>query len=451
MEEFLNQILFTLNERGITTGEVIAVSSIGILSILFYLFGIRRTLTYYANKGNLDQITGHQLKQLIGSCLILIFLISAVDVLDFSTDIYPNGYFRIGWDSVLRGLFIIQLARLINLFLVKGINRYYQQKIALEEEERYRLEDITKQNSSKIASQSVRIAVFLLATFLFFQNFQFNPTVFTFHANSETPFNLNLSKVITILIILTLGRVFVWALTQLILLGYYQKNKINLGTQFAVNQLISYFVYVITILTALHYLQVNMTVFWGGLAALLVGVGLGLQQTFNDLFSGLLLLFERGIEVGETIEIDGIIGSLKKIGLRTSIIESRDNITVIVPNSKLVVNNVINWSHYDDKVRFKITIGVAYGTDTALVKQILLETAKVHPSILKRPAALVRFTAFGNSSLDFELLFFSKKLEKIEDIKSDLRFEIDRKFRAAGIEIPFPQQDVWIRKGGNEH
>ena len=448
MEEFLNQILFTLNERGITTGEVIAVSSIGMLSILFYLFGVTRTLTYYTNKGNLDQITGYRLKQLIGSCLVLIFLISAVDVLDFSKDIYPNGYFRIGWDSVLRGLFIIQLARLINLFLVKGINRYYQQKIALEEEERYRLEDITKQNSNKVASQSVRIAIFLLATFLFFQNFQFNPTVFTFHADTETPFNLNLSKIITILIVLTLGRVFVWALTQLVLLGYYQKNKINLGTQFAVNQLISYFVYVLTILTALHYLQVNMTVFWGGLAALLVGVGLGLQQTFNDLFSGLLLLFERGIEVGETIEIDGIIGSLKKIGLRTSIIESRDNITVIVPNSKLVVNNVINWSHYDDKVRFKVTIGVAYGTDTALVKKILLETARAHSHILKRPAALVRFTDFGNSSLDFELLFFSKKLEFIEDTKSDLRFEIDRKFREAGIEIPFPQRDVWIRKGG---
>lgn len=379
--------------------------------------------------------------------MALLFLISAVDVLDFSKDIYPNSYFQVGWTSILRGLLIIQLAQLINLFLVRGINRYYQQKIAVEEEERYRLEDITKQNPNKIASQSVRFAVILFAAFLFFQNFQFNPTAFTFHADTATPFDLNLSKIITILIVLTLGRVFVWALTQLILLSYYRKNNINLGTQFAVNQLISYFVYVLTILTALHYLQVNMTVFWGGFAALLVGVGLGLQQTFNDLFSGLLLLFERGIEVGEVLEIDGIIGSLKKIGLRTSIIESLDNITIIVPNSKLVVNNVINWNHYDDKVRFKVNIGVAYGSDTALVKEILLETAREHSHITKRPNAFVRFTDFGNSSLDFELLFFSKKFMIIEDIKSDLRFEIDRKFREKGIEIPFPQRDVWIRKG----
>ena len=449
MEEFLDQVLFSISGRGITTVEVIAVISIGLLSFLFYLFGVKKTLTYYTNKGSLDETTNHRLKRLIGSCLVLFFLISTVDVLDFSKDIYPNGYFKIGWISILRGLLIIQLAKLINLFLVKSINRYYQQKIAIDEAESYRLEDITKQNSNRVASQSVRFAIFLFATFLFFQNFQFNPTVFTFHADTDTPFDLNLSKVITILIVLTLGRVFVWALTQLILLGYYQKNKINLGTQFAVNQLISYFVYVITILTALHYLQVNMTVFWGGFAALLVGIGLGLQETFNDLFSGLLLLCERGIEVGEVVEIDGIIGSLKKIGLRTSIIESRDNITIIVPNSKLVVNNVINWSHYDDKVRFKVTVGVAYGTDTALVKQILLETARAHSFILKRPAALVRFTDFGNSSLDFELLFFSKKFEIIEDVKSDLRFEIDRKFRESGIEIPFPQRDVWIRKGGD--
>jgi len=447
MEEFLNQVLFTLNGRVITNVQVIAVIGIGLLSFLFYFFGIKRTLVYYTKKGNLDVLTQHRLMQLIGSCLLLLFLISAADVLAFSKDIYPNRYFQIGWDSILRGLLIIQLARLINLFLVKAINRYYQQRIVGDEAENYRLEDITKQNSSKIASNSVRIAVFLLAAFLFFQNFQFNPTIFTLNADTEIPFDLNLNKIITILIVLTLGRVFVWALTQLILLSYYQKNKINLGTQFAVNALISYLVYVLTILTALHYLQVNMTVFWGGLAALLVGVGLGLQQTFNDLFSGLLLLFERGIEVGEVVEIDGIIGSVKKIGLRTSIIESRDNITVIVPNSKLVVNNVINWSHYDDKVRFKVSIGVAYGTDTALVKKILLDTAKAHSTIVKRPAAFVRFIDFGSSSLDFELLFYSKKFVIIEDVKSDLRFEIDRKFREIGIEIPFPQRDVWIRKG----
>ncbi|MEM1122094.1 MAG: mechanosensitive ion channel domain-containing protein, partial [Bacteroidota bacterium] len=200
---------------------------------------------------------------------------------------------------------------------------------------------------------------------------------------------------------------------------------------------------------ALHFLQINMTVLWGGLAALLVGVGLGLQQTFNDLFSGLVLLFERGIEVGEILEIDGEVGSLKKIGLRTSVIESRDNITIIVPNSKLVVSNVINWTHYDNKVRFRISVGVAYGSDTALVKKILLKTAKAHPNILKRPAPYVRFTDFGNSSLDFELLFFSKKFITIEDIKSDLRFEIDQKFREAGVTIPFPQRDIWIRGDGN--
>ena len=121
---------------------------------------------------------------------------------------------------------------------------------------------------------------------------------------------------------------------------------------------------------------------------------------------------------------------------------------MIVPNSKLVVNNVINWSHYDDKVRFKVSVGVAYGTDTALVKSILLETAKEHSFVLKYPSPFVRFTDFGSSSLDFELLFYSKNFTIIEDVKSDIRFEIDRKFRESNIEIPFPQRDVWVRKNG---
>lgn len=449
MESFLNQIIFSLNGTAITYGKVIAVFSIGIISGLFYFYGVKKALNYYTNKERLNKITNNRLSKLIASCLVLIFLIITFDIFRLNQDLYPNRYFSLSWVSIVRGLLIIQFSRLLSLFLSKAINRYYKRPLTVEEDD-ISLEEITKRDSNKLASNSVSIAVFLFALFLFLQNFQFDPVVFTFYANRANPTNLNISTILSILLVLTIGRVFIWMVTQLILLTYYQKNKINLGTQFAINQLISYFVYVIVILTALHFLAINMTVIWGGLAALLVGVGLGLQQTFNDLFSGLLLLFERGIEVGEIIEIDGVIGSVKRIGLRTSIIESRDNITVIVPNSKLVVNNVINWNHYDKKVRFRIKVGVAYGSDTQLVKKILLESANKHTAILQSPIPQVRFADFGNSSLDFELLFFSKRFMTIEDVKSDLRFEIDQRFRAENIEIPFPQRDLWIRNKGGE-
>ena len=174
---------------------------------------------------------------------------------------------------------------------------------------------------------------------------------------------------------------------------------------------------------------------------------MGLQQTFNDLFSGILLLFERTVEVGDVVEIDGDIGNVKQIGLRTSLIETRDNVTLIIPNSKLVMDGIINWTHYDSKVRFKIPVGVAYGTDTEKVRELLLQAAD-HPRILDRPASSVRFVNFGDSSLDFELLFYSTNFTGINDVKSDIRFEIDRLFRENAIEIPFPQRDVWIKKEG---
>ena len=178
----------------------------------------------------------------------------------------------------------------------------------------------------------------------------------------------------------------------------------------------------------------------------MVGVGLGLQQTFNDLLSGILLLFERTVEVGHMVKIGEMVGTVKGIGLRTSIIETRENVTVIVPNSKLVTDAVINWSHQDEKVRFIVAVGVAYGSDTEKVKNILLETARDNIYVIRKPAPSVRFVNFGDSSLDFQLLIWSRNFIVIEDIKSDIRFEIDRKFREEGIVIPFPQRDVWMRR-----
>jgi len=238
-------------------------------------------------------------------------------------------------------------------------------------------------------------------------------------------------------------------LTQLVLYGYYRKKDINVGTQFAINQLLKYVIYVLAIIIAIENLGFHMTVIWGGLAALLVGIGLGLQQTFNDFFSGLILLFERSVEVGDVLEIEGLVGTVKRIGLRASLVETRENFSVIVPNSKLVTQNVINWSHFDNKVRFKISIGVAYGSDAEKVKKVLIETAKKNPYLIDYPPPFVRLTDFADSSMQFELHFWSRNFIIIEDVRSDLRFAINQAFNENGIHIPFPQRDIWIRKAGD--
>jgi small-conductance mechanosensitive channel len=195
-----------------------------------------------------------------------------------------------------------------------------------------------------------------------------------------------------------------------------------------------------------------MTILLGGAAALLVGVGLGLQQTFNDFTSGIVLLFERSVAVGDILEFGDKIGIVQQIGMRSSILETRGNVSLVVPNSKLVNDSIINWTHFSSKVRFSVDVGVSYGCDTKLVKKLLLEIANDSPYVLQYPAPFVRFQDFGDSSLNMSLYFFSRNCIIIEDIKSDIRFNIDAAFRENKIIIPFPQRDLWIKSnlGNND-
>lgn len=176
----------------------------------------------------------------------------------------------------------------------------------------------------------------------------------------------------------------------------------------------------------------------------MIGFGLGIQDLFNDFVSGIVLLFEGTVSMDDVIEVDGIVGQVKNIDLRTSKIETRDHIVIIIPNSKLVGENVINWSHNRENTRFIIKVGVAYGSDVKLVKSLLEEAANEHKSISNHPMPVARFVDFGNSSLDFEIVFFSREMFSIEFIKSDIRFLIDEKFRKNNVTIPFPQRDVHV-------
>jgi small-conductance mechanosensitive channel len=161
--------------------------------------------------------------------------------------------------------------------------------------------------------------------------------------------------------------------------------------------------------------------------------------------SGILLLFEGTVTVGDVIELNNIIGKVEKISIRTSKIETRDRIVIIVPNSKLVSDNVINWSHNRAVTRFRIKVGVAYGSNVRLVMQLLEKAAEEHPDVVDNPAPKARFVNFGESSLDFELLFFSTKMFDIEFVKSEIRVDIDQKFRDNGVVIPFPQRDLHVK------
>ncbi|MBC8485052.1 MAG: mechanosensitive ion channel [Ignavibacteria bacterium] len=223
------------------------------------------------------------------------------------------------------------------------------------------------------------------------------------------------------------------------------KKEHDRGKKHAIYQIVKYFVWVIAIAIALESIGIKLTLLIAGSAALLVGLGLGLQSVFQDFISGIVILVESTIQVNDVIEVEGFVGRVKEIGLRTSKVVTRDDIVTIIPNSKFTTERVINWSHTKRKTRFHINVGVAYGSDVELVRKVLLECASEHKEVENIPEPFVRFVDFGNSSLDFELFFWSVNNFYVENIKSDLRFLIDKKFRENKIQIPFPQRDIHIR------
>ena len=256
-------------------------------------------------------------------------------------------------------------------------------------------------------------------------------------------FTFSVYQIIVIGAVYFLARLALWA-TQKFIHQEGLKQKVGEGRQHALFQIVKYIIIVIAVVFILESIGVKVTILLAGSAALLVGLGFGLQQIFNDFVSGLILLFEGTIKVGEVVEVEGIVGRVIRIGLRTSELETRDNIMMLIPNSKFTSEKVINWSHNQQYTRFRVTVGVAYGSDTKLVRSVLLECAEEHNFVAKKPQPKVRFIDFGDSSLDFELLFFSDNMFRIERVKSDIRFMIDHKFRVNDIHIPFPQRDLHI-------
>lgn len=229
-----------------------------------------------------------------------------------------------------------------------------------------------------------------------------------------------------------------------------RQKKTDVGRTYTFQKIIKYFLYTLAFLMALQTVGVQLSVLWAGSAALLVGIGFGLQQTFNDFISGLILLFEGSLEVGDVVVVEGIVGVIQEIGLRTTKLETRDDISHIIPNSKIVSTTTINWSHNDEPTRFQVKVGVAYGSDIDLVTKFLLQAASEHPNVLETPEPRVLFTDFGNSSLDFELNVYSFNYMGVEFLRSDLRYRIFSLFKTNNIEIPFPQRDIWIRNAKEE-
>lgn len=233
-------------------------------------------------------------------------------------------------------------------------------------------------------------------------------------------------------------------------LRHFLKNRVfrhsglEVGLQESIASVAGYVLWFVGILAALNALGFSGTSLTVAFGALGVGLGFGLQNIFNNFVSGLILLFERPIQVGDSIEIDGVWGEVRKINVRSTIIQTVDNASMIVPNSEFISGRVVNWSLKDLRIRRNINVGVAYGSDVELVRLTLLEVAQSHPLVYKLPEPSVLFVDFGDSALIFRLRVWTTVPVCLQ-VETDIRFEINRLFQERGIEIAFPQLDVHLK------
>lgn len=226
------------------------------------------------------------------------------------------------------------------------------------------------------------------------------------------------------------------------------KSGLDRGLQYAIAQIFSNIVLIVGIFIVLDNAGIHLgtlTVFAGAVG---VGVGFGLQNIASNFISGLVILAERPISIGDRIEVAGIAGQVQHIRARSTVILTNDNITMIVPNTKFIDSPVTNWTYGDPRVRFRLPVGVAYGSDVNKVREALIAAAREHPAALTEPKPDAFLDKFGPSTIEFELVVWSEEMShRPRRFKSDLNFLIEKKLREAGIEIPNPQRDLHIRSG----
>ena len=257
--------------------------------------------------------------------------------------------------------------------------------------------------------------------------------------------HISVSRILMAVLCLYGAFLLSWTLQNILSEEVFPRRRVERGVQVSIRHLVHYAITSLGFLLMLGTLGFNFTniTIIGG--ALGVGIGFGLQAIVNNFVSGLILLFERPVRVGDCIEVDELFAEVKKIGLRATTVQSFDGADIVIPNSNLVTNQVTNWTRTNRIVRLRFPVGVAYGSDVPLVMKIALDCSQDNPAVLSSPKPQVLFRGFGDSSLDFEIRVFTPDIDYRLILQSELLQEIDQEFRNAGIEIPFPQRDLHLR------
>lgn len=263
-------------------------------------------------------------------------------------------------------------------------------------------------------------------------------------------FNLQDSPVtimsLLIFIIFLSAFLFLGAFVRRFLRGkFLDKFQIDSGLKYTLSRVAQYIIVVLGVLISFQFVGIDLTSLAVIFGLLSVGIGFGLQNITANFISGLIIMFERPISVGDRVEVDGIEGDVTEISIRSTKIRTLNNISIIVPNSKFVENNVVNYSHGDPTFRLDIKVGVSYSSDLDTVLKALNEVAEEHPKVMKIPNHQVHLTEFGDSSWDMQLRVWISNVKDRYAFRNEFNQAIVRKFAEYEIEIPFPQRDLHVR------
>ncbi|MDD3145902.1 MAG: mechanosensitive ion channel [Candidatus Riflebacteria bacterium] len=373
-----------------------------------------------------------------GASLALVFLSQAAGYVAFSNHLL---------DVTIKTIFIGVVAWMINLILKGAIEAIFDNNFVRKNDLIDKHHKVFIRRGSMVADLVVVFMAFseMLSVWGFFDSSWLAAEKILAFGISVQNYRISLGMLVWA-IILVYGTLAVsWLIQRILDEEVYPRKKVERGVGISINRLIHYAFFVFGVTLGLSTIGIglqNLTVVVGALG---IGIGFGLQNIVNNFASGLILLFERSIKVGDTVQINNEWGKIKNLGLRATIVETFDRSEMIVPNSDLVSSTVTNWTLSDRQTRLIVQIGVAYGSDVQKVTQILLRIAQDNPFVMKFPAPAVFFMNFGASSLDFELRAWVADIDIRLKIKNEINYEIDRLFRENGIEIPFPQHDLHIR------
>jgi len=228
----------------------------------------------------------------------------------------------------------------------------------------------------------------------------------------------------------------------------FPRYGLEIGISQSIATILRYVLIIIGLIIIFQTIGIDLSAIGLLIGALGVGIGFGLQNITNNFISGLIILFERPIKVGDRIEIDDLAGNIVDISARATTIITNDNIAVIVPNSDFINNRVINWSHNNKEVRLNFPVGVSYNEDPEKIRKLLTEVVNENHGVLSSPEPYIRFEGFGDSSLNFDVLVWtSEYIDRPKILRSELYYEIFAKFKENNIEIPFPQRDIHLKSG----